>query len=61
MVWRLRAARAAALTALGRDEEAAAERHAAATIVGELAASIDDVDLRNGFLASPEVVALAGG
>ena len=60
LAWRLRAARAAALEALGRGEEAATERHAAAMIVRELAATIEDDALRCRFVAKPEVVAILG-
>jgi class 3 adenylate cyclase len=58
MIWRLRAARAAAMAALGRNDEAAGDRHTAATIIRELALSIHDEELRDGFLASPEVMTL---
>ncbi len=58
MVWRLRAARAAALAALGRPEAAAVDRRAAAAIVRELAATIEDEELQRGFLASQDVSAL---
>jgi tetratricopeptide (TPR) repeat protein len=53
--WRLLAARGAALAALGQQDAAASDRAAAAEIVWELAASIDDEALRAGFLAQPEV------
>ena len=61
MVWRLLAARAAALAALGRDDEAQTDRRAALAIVRELAATVEDDELRQGFLDSAEVAAIANG
>ena len=61
LLWRLYAARAAALAALGRHGEAASDRRTASTIVHELAATVEDEELRNGFLADPEVIALKHG
>src|SRR5207244_4789947 len=54
MRWRLRAARARALDALDRSAEAAAERAAVSALLAELAATIDDDDLRRTFVASAE-------
>jgi tetratricopeptide (TPR) repeat protein len=56
--WRLHAARAAALTALDRPGEAAAEWASAATIVRQLASSIPDDELRAGYLTCPDVAAV---
>ena len=61
VLWRLLGARAAALAALDRQEEASVERRAAAAIVQEMADTVEDEELRRGFLASPEVMAVVGG
>jgi ATP/maltotriose-dependent transcriptional regulator MalT len=52
LVWRLRATRAGALTAQGRESEAAEERRKAASLVEELAAGIEDAGLRASYLAA---------
>jgi class 3 adenylate cyclase/tetratricopeptide (TPR) repeat protein len=59
MVWQLLAARAAALAALGRDDEAEADRRAALGIVRDLATTIEDEELRRGYLGRAEVAAIA--
>ena len=59
MVWQLLAARAAALAALGRDDEAEADRRAALGIVRDLATTIEDEELRRGYLGSADVAAIA--
>jgi len=51
MVWRLQGARARALAALGRTHEATQEHEAAATLVGTLAQSIPDPELKRVFLS----------
>jgi class 3 adenylate cyclase/tetratricopeptide (TPR) repeat protein len=51
MIWRIRAARAQALRALGDDTEAAAEYQRAASTVRELAEAISDKELKSNFLA----------
>jgi hypothetical protein len=61
MLWRLRAARCRALGQLGRTEEAERERSDAAAIIWELAATIPDASLRNGFLSNGEVTAVIAG
>lgn len=55
MVWRIRAAKAQALWALGDADAAAREVDAAAAILHELAGTISDVGLRLDFLSSPLV------
>jgi class 3 adenylate cyclase len=54
--WRLRAVRGQAVGALNRPEEAKRDRATAATLLAELAASIDNSDHRRSFLATSEVV-----
>ncbi len=56
--WRAAAVASRALAALGRHAEAEAERSRAAAIVGEVAASLDDEDLRSSFLARPVVAGI---
>ena len=51
MIWRIRAARAHALRALGDDVEAADEYETARAMVRELAETISDKELRSRFLA----------
>jgi tetratricopeptide (TPR) repeat protein len=51
MLWRLRAAKSRALELLGRRDGAEMERSAALALVWELAVTIPDAGLRNGFLA----------
>jgi len=58
LLWRLYAARSAALAALGRDDEASADRRTASRIVHWMAATIEDEELKSGFLADPEVAAI---
>ena len=58
VLWRLYGSRAAALTALGRHDEAALDREAAAAIVFQMADTIDDEDLKAGFLIDREVAAI---
>ncbi len=55
MVWRLRAAKAQALTMLGHTEAAAQEYQAAAATIRKLAETIGDADLKRGFLSDPLV------
>ena len=61
MVWRVWAAKARALGQLGRADEAAIERDAAAAIIWELAATIPDASLRHGFLSDRVVSAVITG
>lgn len=51
LAWRLEQALAGGLDRLGRTQDAAAEWHSAWTLLHELAASIPDDSLRDGFLA----------
>jgi hypothetical protein len=59
--WQLRAVRGHALGALGRLDEAKRERGAAAALLAELAANIDNPEHRRGFLASSEVASAIEG
>jgi hypothetical protein len=52
LTWRLRAARAGGLAALGQIEAAVAERQAAGELACELAPTIPDDELRRSYLAS---------
>jgi class 3 adenylate cyclase/tetratricopeptide (TPR) repeat protein len=51
MIWRIRAAKAQALRALGHDAEAAEASHRAEAVIRELAATIPDEELKSNFLA----------
>jgi hypothetical protein len=59
--WLLRGVRGQALGALERPEEAKRERAAAAALLAELAANINNPDHRRSFLATPEVVTAIEG
>jgi class 3 adenylate cyclase/tetratricopeptide (TPR) repeat protein len=58
MVWRVQAARAEALAALGEAEEAARAFAAAAAVIRTLAGTIPDSALKEGFLTGPRVAAI---
>jgi class 3 adenylate cyclase/tetratricopeptide (TPR) repeat protein len=58
LVWRLREAKAEALSALGETDAAAWEYQAAARVIRELAESVEDADLRQGFLARARVAVI---
>lgn len=60
MIWRLRTSRARARTALGLDDDAAADVAHAARVIGEVAQSIHDEAHRRGFLAHPLVASVTG-
>jgi tetratricopeptide (TPR) repeat protein len=55
MVWRIRTAKAQALTRLGNTAEAAQAYQAAAAVIQQLAQTIPDADLKHGFLSNPLV------
>jgi predicted ATPase len=57
-VWRIQAIRFTALTELGREDEAASAASDAAETIQAIAQTVDDVELRRGFLASPDVAAI---
>jgi hypothetical protein len=52
MVWRIRVAKAQALTRLGNTAEAAQEYQAAAAVIQQLAETIPDAELKHGFLSN---------
>jgi hypothetical protein len=58
MLWRVQAARAEALAALGEVEEATRAYAAAAAVIRTLAGTIPDSALKEGFLTSPQVAAV---
>jgi tetratricopeptide (TPR) repeat protein len=58
MVWRVQAARAEALAALGETEEAMRTYVEAAAVIRALSGTIPDSALKKGFLASPRVAAV---
>jgi hypothetical protein len=58
MVWRLRAARAAAHLRLGDSVSAAVDHAVAAAVLTTLAATIDHAELRTGFESDPDVAAV---
>lgn len=55
MVWRIRAAKARALEMLGEDDAVAQEYEAAAAVLRELAHSIGNAELKQGFMSNPLV------
>jgi hypothetical protein len=58
LAWQLRATRAQALERIGRSQEASREYALAADVIRKLAGSIDDVELRRGFVADSLVAAV---
>jgi hypothetical protein len=58
LLWRIRAAKAQALEMLGEMEEAAQEYRVAAEIIRELADTVPDAKLRQGFLADAFVASI---
>jgi class 3 adenylate cyclase/tetratricopeptide (TPR) repeat protein/ABC-type dipeptide/oligopeptide/nickel transport system ATPase component len=55
MLWRIRASKAQALEMLGNNKEAAQEYEAAGAIVQQLADTIPDPELKQGFMSNPLV------
>ncbi len=58
MLWRLLGAKAEALDSIGKQEEAAAQYNLAAEHIQELADTIDDNKLKQGFLAQPHTASV---
>ena len=60
MIWRLQATMAQALELLGQPAAATREVRAARAVLDTMAATIDDPELKRGFLADPLVVSILG-